>query len=157
MHWVTRALPRRNEGGAAAVEFALVMPILLMLIFGLVQYGMYFYSAQTGSNTVNAAARQVSVGNCQTSTELEGFVNARLGAAKVGTPTVTRVYKDVDGSAPDATPYPANVEIGGTVTLTIEFDTLNMNFPLVPFLDDPSVSRTVVARIEDTTSQGCGA
>jgi Flp pilus assembly protein TadG len=157
MRWIARALRRRDERGASAVEFALVLVPLLIIVFGLIQYGMYFYSAQTGSNTVNAAVRQLSVGNCQSTTALQTFVDDRLGGASSGSATITPVYKDVDGTAPDATPPPANVDIGGTVTLTIEFSTVNLNFPFVPFLDDPKVSRTVVARIEDTTDQGCGA
>ena len=32
-----------------------------------------------------------------------------------------------------------------------------MNLPFVPFLSDPQVDRTVEARVEDTTDQGCGA
>jgi Flp pilus assembly protein TadG len=146
----------RRDRGAAAVEFALVLPILLLIVFALIQYGLYFYSAQTGSNTANAATRQLSVGNCQASGALQTFVDDRLGAASTGAATVTPVFKDIDGSAP-ASPAAANVQVGGTVELTIEFPTVNLNFPFVPFLDDPTVSRTVTARVEDTTDQGCGA
>jgi len=143
----------RADRGAAAVEFALVLVPLLLIIFGLIQYGMYFYSAQTGSNTVNAAARQVSVGNCDTDTELAAFVDGQLGAAADGGATVTRTYFKPDGTALGSAA--ANAVIGGTVNLTVEFPTLNLNFPFVPFLDDPTVSRTVTARVEDTTDQGC--
>lgn len=146
---------RRPERGASAVEFALVLIPLLIIVFGLIQYGMYFYSAQTGSNTVNSAARQLSVGNCDTDSELNNFVDARLGAAAAGAATVTRTYYDTDGitALPDQTP--AKAVVGGTVKMTLEFPTVNLNFPFVPFLDDPKVSRTVVARVEDTTDQGC--
>ena len=129
---------------------------LLVLCFGMIQYGMYFYSAQVGSNTANAAARQLSVGNCQGAGALQSYVDGQLGAAKTASATITTDYVNADGTAPAAPPA-ANVTTGGTVTLTIEFDTLNMNFPFVPFLDDPTVERTVQARVEDTTDQGCGA
>ena len=33
---------RRRESGAAAVEFALVMPILFLAVFGIIQYGLWF-------------------------------------------------------------------------------------------------------------------
>jgi Flp pilus assembly protein TadG len=147
---------RRDQRGAAAVEFALVLFPFLVLCFGMIQYGMYFYSAQVGSNTANAAARQLSVGNCQGAGALTTFVNNELGAASVSSASVSTSWKNPDGSTP-AAPAAKNVTIGGTVTVTIEFDTLNMNFPLVPFLDDPKIQRTVVARVEDTTDQGCGA
>ena len=49
---VKRRAPR-DEGGAAAVEFALIMIPFFVLIFGLVEYGYYFYVAQ---NTSGAAS-----------------------------------------------------------------------------------------------------
>jgi hypothetical protein len=49
------------------------------------------------------------------------------------------------------------VTVGGTVTLTITFPTLNLNLPLIPFMSNPQVTRTVKARVEETTDQGCGA
>jgi Flp pilus assembly protein TadG len=146
----------RTDGGAAAVEFALILIPMLVILFGLIQYGLYFYSAQTGSNTVNAAVRQLAVGNCQSDASLQTYVDNQLGAARTGAATIKRDYKNPDGTTPPA-PAPVNVGIGGTVTLTISFHTMNMHFPLVPFLSDSWVDRRVQARLEDTTEQGCGA
>ncbi len=129
---------------------------MLVILFGLVQYGLYFYSAQTGSSTANAAVRQLSVGNCQAAGALQTYVDNQLGGAKTGAATITKVYKNPDGSAPTA-PQPANVGIGGTVKLTISFPTVNLNFPFVPFLSDAKIVRNVEARVEDTTDQGCGS
>lgn len=156
MSWLSRAGHRRDQQGASAVEFALVLLPLLVIVFGLIQYGMYFYSSQTGSNTVNSAARQLSVGNCDTAGELQTFVDGNLGAASDGAASIDRKYYDVDGDLL-ADQTPANAEIGGTVILKLTFPTANLNFPFVPFLDDPEVSREVVARVEDTTDQGCPA
>lgn len=137
----------RDEDGATAVEFALILIPLLTILFGLVQYGLYFYSAQTGSNTANATIRQLAVGNCQTNAALQLYVNNSLGPAKSGNATVTPVYTNPDGSAATA----ANVLVGGTVKLTIAFPTVNLHFPFVPFLSDSKVTRVVQARVEDTT------
>jgi Flp pilus assembly protein TadG len=145
---------RRDEGGATAVEFALVLVPMLVIVFGLIQYGLYFYSAQTGSNTINAAARQLSVGNCQGTGALQDFVDGRLGAASTEPADVDPKYYNADGTAATSL---TDVTLGGTLELTIEFPTIDLNFPFVPFLDDPKVSRTVQARIEDVTDQGCGA
>lgn len=154
MTWRSRTGRARGERGASAVEFALVLLPLLLIVFGLIQYGMYFYSSQTGSNTVNAAARQLSVGNCDTAAELQTFVDGELGAASDGAATLVRRYYGVGGGLlTDQTP--ANAVIGGTVVLEMTFPTHNLNFPFVPFLDDPTVTREVVARVEDTTDQGC--
>jgi hypothetical protein len=53
-----RARTQRDEHGAAAVEFALVVPILFLIIFGIVQYGIYFYDAAGSRTGVREAARQ---------------------------------------------------------------------------------------------------
>lgn len=45
---------RMHDRGAAAVEFALVLPILLLLVFGIVEFGR-IYNIQT---TITAAARE---------------------------------------------------------------------------------------------------
>lgn len=146
---------RRTEHGAVAVEFALVLVPFLVLVFGLIQYGIYFYASQVGSNTAHTAARQLSVGNCQNSTDLNDFVNGLLTGAESGTATVTTSYRNIDGSTPNS-PQAANVEIGGTVTLTITFSTLDFHFPFLSFMSNADVTRTVEARVEDVIDDGCG-
>ena len=149
-------LRSRGQRGASAVEFALVVTPLLILFFGMIQYGMYFYAAQVGSNVANGAARQLSVGNCQGAGALQSYVDNNLGVASTSSAVVTTRWKNVDGSSP-ASPQAKNVTIGGSVVVSVSFRTLNMHLPLVPFLSDPRVERTVQARVEDTTDQGCGS
>lgn len=38
-----RRSARRGDGGAAAVEFALIAPLFLAVLFGIVDYGWFFY------------------------------------------------------------------------------------------------------------------
>ena len=54
---------RGRDQGAAAVEFALVVPILIVLLFGIIDYGLYFANALAVRAGVSEAARQFSVGN----------------------------------------------------------------------------------------------
>ncbi len=147
---------RDRDDGAAAVEFALVLIPLLVVIFGLIQYGLYFYSAQGGSNTANAAVRQLSVGNCQDSTAFGNYLDDQLGAASTDAHTTfNEEWTKADGTA--ASGAADDGVLGGTVKLTISFHSINMHFPLVPFLSDSVIERTVEARVEDTTDQGCPA
>lgn len=142
---------RRDESGAAAVEFALVSVLLFTLLFGILQYGLYFWSLQTGSSAAKEAARRASVGDC-TDAELKALVANRLGGAKDNTDpskfTVTRTFTDSSNVAV-ATPV-----VGGSVIVAVQFPTYNMHFPFVPFLSDPTVQRTEVVRMEDTTASG---
>ncbi len=134
------------------MEFALVVPVLLLLFFGIVQFSLYFWSAQTGTSVANSAVRRMSVGDCQDLTELTSYVTSRLGSANQGGFSLSRTY--LDGSDnPVAAPTPPGSllpmsAVGGTVKLTISFETLNMHFP-IPFLNDTTVTKTVDARIED--------
>jgi Flp pilus assembly protein TadG len=48
-------LPRRScEAGQSLVEFALVLPVLLLILLGIIQFGAVFNSLIT----LNAAARE---------------------------------------------------------------------------------------------------
>ncbi len=48
----------RGNDGAAAVEFALVSGILFLLLFGIIQYGLYFNDSLNARQGVREAARQ---------------------------------------------------------------------------------------------------
>jgi Flp pilus assembly protein TadG len=54
---VHRESVRRSERGASAVEFALVAPLLFALLFGIVDYGLYFADVVTVQQGVGDAAR----------------------------------------------------------------------------------------------------
>lgn len=59
-------IPRRRDRGAegaAAVEFALVMPILFLVMFGILQYGLWFNDSLNTRQGVREAARQGVVRN----------------------------------------------------------------------------------------------
>jgi Flp pilus assembly protein TadG len=52
---------RKNQDGQAMVEFVLVAPILLLLIFGIIQFGIVFNNYMTLTDAVRAGARQAAV------------------------------------------------------------------------------------------------
>lgn len=55
-----------REGGAAAVEFALVVPILLALIVGIVEFGMAWNYRTQLNNATMIAARDYAINRNQT-------------------------------------------------------------------------------------------
>lgn len=63
--------PRTSESGASAVEFALVMPILFLLIFGIIDYGFLFFDSIGVRQGAREGARQAVVqktsGGCTSS------------------------------------------------------------------------------------------
>jgi uncharacterized membrane protein len=52
----------RSEDGAVAVEMAILTPLLLLLLFGIIQYGMLFHALQGASATARDAARWAATG-----------------------------------------------------------------------------------------------
>jgi hypothetical protein len=47
----------RNQRGAAVVEFAVVLPLLLVILFGIVEFGLLFYNKQVLTNASREGAR----------------------------------------------------------------------------------------------------
>jgi len=52
-----------RDRGAAAVEFALVVPVLLLLVFGIIDFGLFFSDSLSARQGVREAARQGAVEN----------------------------------------------------------------------------------------------
>jgi Flp pilus assembly pilin Flp len=55
-------MPGRGEEGAAAVEFALLLPLLVLLLFGFIQFGTAFNTRIQATNAAREAARMAVVG-----------------------------------------------------------------------------------------------
>lgn len=47
----------KHEGGAAIVEMAIVLPLLILLVFGIVEFGLAFNKRLTIGNATQSAAR----------------------------------------------------------------------------------------------------
>ena len=47
----------RSEKGAAAVEFALLLPVLMMILFGIVEFGIALYQQSVLTNASREGAR----------------------------------------------------------------------------------------------------
>lgn len=48
---------RSSEGGTAMVEFAIVLPLLLLLVFGMIEFGLLIYNKQILTNASREGAR----------------------------------------------------------------------------------------------------
>ena len=83
---------RRSERGAAAVEFALVMPLLFLLVFGIIDYGAVYADSISARNGVREAARQGVVSNFGGS-GLDGVrAQAKSNIGALSGPASVKVY-----------------------------------------------------------------
>lgn len=128
-----QARPKRaHDDGAAAVEFALVLPILMALVMGIIQFGWYFFVANTATGAAREAARRVVVGDCWG--QFQTLVQSQA-------PTVT--------SATYSPSALAGAGVGDLVTVTVVADAEIINF--IPGLPS-TVERQFTARLEDKTA-----
>ena len=124
-----------DEGGASAVEFALIMIPFVVLVFGMIQYGYYFYVSQTTGGAASTVARRLQVGDCWTS-------NNALTLAQQQAPNITALTKspaNLTGAIPGTTQI--------VVSVTADADLLGF----VPMPSGGQVTRTVKTQLEDTT------
>jgi len=141
-----RAGHARAERGASAVEFALIAMPILVLLFGMVQYGLYFWAMQGGSDIARSAARSASVGDpadCAAFREaIRGEVNDLTGSG--ATAQITRTY--VRQKAGEVT-------IGDRVEVRVRFKSIDMHFPFIPFINDGMVTAEAESRVDYVPSQ----
>src|SRR6478672_11218012 len=76
---------RHDSRGAAAVEFALVLPVLVALVFGIIQYGIYFWARQSAVAAAREGVRRASVGDYADCTAFRNFVKGQLSGDETGT------------------------------------------------------------------------
>ena len=81
--------PRRPRGdserGAAAVEFAIVVPLLLLVVFAVVNFGIVMVQKATISNSARSAARYAVVNAYGTAHTCKSVIDkARDGATTLG-------------------------------------------------------------------------
>ena len=113
------AAQTRREAGAAAVEMALVLPILMLLVFGIVNYG-FIFAAQISLNSAARDAARAGVVKPLTSTGTAKIcsqiaIDARTYAKTIGVnPTSIRV--EVAGPAGTCTLDYGATSVAGSVT-----------------------------------------
>ncbi len=67
---------RNSERGAAAVEFALVLTPLLLLVLGTIDWGYYFYIREVVTNAAREGARAGSINHSDGHDEANTYLNA---------------------------------------------------------------------------------
>lgn len=144
MPWLSRARRAHGSRGAAVVEFALVVPILLLLVFGIIQYGLYFWAMQGGSDIARSAARMSAVGDPPTCTAFRDQIGDEIDSltGTSASATITREYSS-----------DSDVEVGDTVVVEVEFSSFDLQLPFLPFVDEGRVTSTAESRVDFVPSQ----
>jgi len=91
---------RRDSRGATIVEFALVIPVLAMLLLGLLDLGYRSYASSVLQGALHDAARMATVGGYSMA-QIDARVRTRLAgfASRSTVTTSTNSYYDFSGVA----------------------------------------------------------
>ncbi|HET9731331.1 MAG TPA: TadE family protein [Acidimicrobiales bacterium] len=100
---------RNDERGASLVEFALILPIFMVMLMGMIDFGLVFGGYVSLRGGVQAGARLASVNNYNTgdcsspsaTTEMVCAIAARVGTNLPGaTSSAIKVGIDIGGGQP---------------------------------------------------------
>lgn len=125
---------KSQENGQALVEMALILPILIILIFGSIEIGRICFAQITINNAARAGVRVASIGGTDTA-----IINA----------VDKNIVFDKSVRTVDISPEPDLRSSGEEVTVNVSYPVTIM-FPLIStFISNPyNVNATCIMRIE---------
>ena len=129
----TRWRPRSgDERGAAAVEFAIVVSLLFMLVFGIIAFGLFFSRYQVYQGAAREAARLAAVRASQADIKDRAYDAASPYDGEMPSPSAISILVGEPGSAAGDPPC-SDATRGDRVTVSW-VQPFNIVLPLVPAL-----------------------
>lgn len=112
---------RRDEQGAAAIEFAIAVPVLILFIYGIFRIGLLFQANAGMQHALGEGARYATIYPTPTDAQIQTRMNSRLfgngyGAFTVVAPASSAGYKTL--TVTYTTPMDFLLVPGPTVTLS---------------------------------------
>ena len=144
---------KNGQRGAALVEFTLVVPLLLLFLFGIIEFSVILYDKAVVTNASREAAREwieytpTKMTNSEVEDIVENYALNRLISFGTANPNrLTTTFKINGANAADTTAYAT------TDLLTVEVQYL-YDFLLLPafvqgFIPDLTLSAETVMRAE---------
>ena len=128
---------RKRRRGAAAVEFAVVAPIFLLLVFGMIEYGRMVMVQQVLTNASREGARR-AVLDGSTNQDVVDDVDPYLSSGSI------------DGANIPVTPTnPGDAAFGDPVTVSVDIQFSQVSWlPSPMYLGGRTLSATTVMRRE---------
>lgn len=126
-----------DRRGASLVEFALLLPVLATMLYGMLAYGQYFLIAHSVQQLANDAARATVAGTTSDERRTLAMNSVTDELPRLNAMPSSKVVTEVDESS-------------GLVTVRVRFDASAIGLfrtPLVP-LPDARIERRAVIRTQ---------
>ncbi|MEZ0576681.1 TadE/TadG family type IV pilus assembly protein [Halodesulfovibrio aestuarii] len=127
----------RHEQGASALEMALILPLLLVLLFGIIDMGRYYWAEHSVAHAANEAARMAILEGV-TSDEINEVIAFHLRDWD-NTPPALQIVENPGGSG-----SPASV----TVTVSIPFSFLVIPTFVTGIFEPITIRHSVTMHLE---------
>jgi len=134
-HLASKRRLRTNEEGAAVVEFAFAMPILIMFIWGIAQFGMVMAADAGIQNALGEGARIATIFPTPNNTTIrrrmeDSLFGNFLGSYTITTPAITNVTRTTTTNGVTSTTVIGRyMDLNVTYTVTPNF--LFFNGPVI--------------------------
>ncbi len=104
----------RCQKGVAAIEFAIVLPVLMIIVFGIIEFGLLFYDKQVITNASREGARigisDAVVSDADIEAVVDNYVtNNLITFGTAPTPPVTTIGR-------------TGMDFGDDLTVTVTYD-----------------------------------
>jgi Flp pilus assembly protein TadG len=141
-----RRRSRGEDRGAVLLEFALVMPLLAMLVFGILDFGFMVNRDTLVNNATRDGAREGTLN--PVSADIEAVVRSELNDLDQSALTVTVTCRKPDDTA--CATFDIDAEPGGVVIVDVVFVHPWITFmpSLIGMHDSIDLHKTVEMRIE---------
>jgi Flp pilus assembly pilin Flp len=108
----------RNESGQSAVEFALVVPLLLLVIIGILHFGKVMNYWLDLNHVASEGARKAAVNHFSTDAGYETYIRGRLETDELRTGGTS----SIPSPATIAVCLPEGSDVGDPVTVQVSVD-----------------------------------
>lgn len=131
---------RKPRRGAAVVEFAIVAPVFILLVFGMIEFGRMVMVQQMLTNASREGARMAVVEGAVASNVITS-VRSYLTTARINNATITVSPSNLDSAA-----------TGDPITVTTSVSFQNVSWLPVPmYIGNRTLTATSVMRRESSS------
>ena len=117
-------MTHKHEKGAAAVELALILPVILMLLFGIIEFGRWYNASITVTHAARESVRKVALRDTVDNAKLAG---TEAAASLAGVPTFGPITECKSGI------------LNAKVTMNFSF---TFDIPFIPSITARDISKT---------------
>ena len=147
----------KDKKGQVLVEFALVLPILLLFLFGVIDFSRYLYTKNTMNNAARAGARAASVITppptavslrqvSSPANNIERAINSNVSFNFIDVPSVTYALQITNLAGANVASGPA--QSGDQVQVTVNWAGFQLLTPVIGRFFSPNVSGGASMRYE---------